>query len=182
MQPSVPSLFAYDSRVRPVWFVVTTSILSFGAYAVVWFGLTWSDLQLFDRNKDLHPALHAFGVAIPGYGAFRTYDHFARIRRAAGSNGRPSDDPVFLGIIAALSSGLAVLAITADGAQRMIAWATAVLLVTLIISSAQSTMNACWYRAIGRYAEDRVTGIEWAVLIIGLLLLPLIIWGALLQG
>lgn len=181
MQVSVPGLLMEDSRVRPLWLVIMLSVLTLGTYSVLWSGLVWSDLELLRRRPpQLHPAVHALGMVVPVYGAIRAYRYFSLVATVGRSHDLRVGAPLPPTIALAAANLLALVAIVTDGGIRTVLWATAVTLITVTIAISQSALNRLWYAAIGRYAEDRVTSAEWVMLVIGFILLPLLLMGALI--
>lgn len=79
-----------------------------------------------------------------------------------------------------VASTLALWALFADGQIRTAFWAGAVALVAVGVTWAQATLNRCWYERVGQHAVDRVTSAEWSLLVIGVLVLPFVLLGAVL--
>ncbi|HUG06561.1 MAG TPA: hypothetical protein VMQ78_08470 [Candidatus Limnocylindria bacterium] len=70
---------AQQPRCRPLWLVAALSVLSFGAYVPIWFGLTWAELKRETGDAGMSPLPHALSIFVPVYGIWQAYRHFASI-------------------------------------------------------------------------------------------------------
>src|SRR5205823_5940317 len=63
-------------RARPVWLVATLTILTFGLYLPIWFGLTWSEMRRETEDTRMFPLGHALSTLVPGWNAWQAWRHF----------------------------------------------------------------------------------------------------------
>ena len=63
-------------RCRPLWLVGALTVLSFGAYLPIWFGLSWAELKRETGDAAMSPFAHALSIFVPIYGLWQAYRHF----------------------------------------------------------------------------------------------------------
>ena len=171
-----PQATAWTPQARPVWLVVALSVVTFGLYTTVWFGLSWAELRRERGDTRMHPIWHAIGFALPIYGWFRTLAHF----RLLGSMLRTTGSSrVVLPWAAFAASALAdVLVVStylpASDEVRFIRSMSAAVLLAGLAGEGQSVLNDYWRASHGN-VPVRLYGAELLVLALGAVLLSAIV-------
>lgn len=55
------------------------TVLTFGLYLPIWFGLTWSEMRKENGDDQMLPLGHALSTLIPGWNAWQAWRHFKAI-------------------------------------------------------------------------------------------------------
>ena len=55
------------------------SVLTFGLYVPIWFGLTWSEMRKESDDPRMLPLGHALSILVPGWNVWQAFRHFKAI-------------------------------------------------------------------------------------------------------
>ena len=139
------------------------TVLSFGIYVPLWFGLSWAELRRETGDEEMRPAAHAASIFIPGYGAWQVYRHFALIAQAlarAGSHVKVDPYTAALGVTVWWITWLHY------SSEPLFVALNVVELIagTTVVVYGQRALNACWSARPGQAAQGGVLPVDWLAL------------------
>lgn len=152
-------------RQRPVWLVVLLTVVTSGAYLLVWFGVSWAEMKRVVRNPGMSPVGHALSLMIPILGLFRVYAHFQMITRLC------TNAAVAAGInpVTAVAAMAAVTVLGIAGLSGSAIWVlrwVAIAITAAVIALGQRALNRIWSRAFAMTTDHTVSRAEWVVLVL----------------
>ena len=147
--------------------VIAFTVLSAGLYLFYWFYLTWKQLAN-ETGEDHYPVWHALSLLVPIYNLFRLHKHMTVIEElAAGANVVTTLSPghaVLLLIIATVLSSIGARIFDPVIAVPLLSISVA--LITIVLFSAQSSLNRCWINKRGPILQDARIGVGEVILIL----------------
>jgi hypothetical protein len=161
-----------EPRRRPLWLVGALTVLSFGAYIPIWFGLSWAELKRETEGGDASPLArgtgdggmsplgHALSIFVPVYGLWQAYRHFTLIdafRR------KVDPDHGVDALTGAIGTGIWWLTFTHYSTEPIFVALDAIELAagTAVIVYGQHALNGYWRSRPGPPVEERITQLDW---------------------
>ena len=168
-------------RRRNPLLVGALTVVTYGAYFVFWFGMTWREMALKINSRRMNAVGHSAALLIPIYGLFRLADHFNTLDEIAQELGvagppRPLQMVSLATVAAILASPLNVFVsfvIFDAGAPPLIAislpFIVAFALAGAVAAWGQRTLNRCWNASAagGLSVATGLSMVERAVLALG---------------
>lgn len=71
-----------------MWLVAALTVLTFGLYLPIWFGLTWSEMRKDTGDTQMFPLGHALSTLVPGWNAWQAWRHFRAIDALVSRGGK----------------------------------------------------------------------------------------------
>lgn len=160
---------------RPIWLVILLTIVTFGLYTIVWFGVSWAEIKRERKDPQMHPFWHSLTLLVPVYSLFRMHAHFRVLNEIGSGRGlRPVFAPSTAVICWAISNGIDAVSFRAGdslpGLLDLSLGALSTLLSVVVIVGGQRSLNNYWqsYSKGGQIIGIRnVHWGEWIVLAIG---------------
>ncbi len=152
-------------RRRPLWLVLALSVLSFGFYIPIWFGLSWRELRRELADERMEPMWHGASILVPVYGFVQAHRHFRLLQGALERAGAKKHVDAFSATVGVIIWWLTwthystePLFVALDGIELAAG--------TAVIVYGQRALNAYWVARPGPAVEERLVDWDWAALII----------------
>lgn len=177
--PPVPSgRVTYTS---PAWLPFALTVVTGGAYLIIWAGRSWSFMKRERRDAEMQPVWHALSLVVPFYMLFRVHAHFRTLNELLASSG--ARERANLAIAVAMFAGFpltfmatgAVPTGLSDGAVLLIA----ALCAGVVAGYGQHYLNAYLRTRAGTAVVTRVSRRHWIALVgFGVLMAGLVLRGS----
>jgi hypothetical protein len=139
------------------------TVLSFGAYVAIWFGLSWVELKRATEDERMAPFAHALSIFVPIYGIWQAFRHFTLIDTV-----RRKVDPArgVDALTGALGTGIWWLTFTHYSTEPIFVALDAIELVAgaAVVMYGQHALNAFWRSRPGPPATEGMTQLDWLAL------------------
>jgi hypothetical protein len=181
VQVASPPAEAVVSGQRPVWVVVVLTVLTFGWYWLVWFGISWAEMKRALRNDRMQPFWHAFSLIVPIYSLFQIYAHYRTLDNLALQAGSTTRLNPWMALGALFVSGAltgfgsSIAAASPEAAPvGAVASLAGLALALWVPGHGQAALNAIWRARADREVPSRISGGEIATLLVCVILWALL--------
>ena len=152
----------------PAWLPFALTLVTGGAYLIVWAGRSWSTMKRERGDPEMRPLWHALSLAVPLYMIFRVHAHFRTLNGLLARSG--ARERANLAIAVSAFSGFP-LAFIATGAIRTGLREGSVLLIAAVCAGfvagyGQYHLNAYLRSDTRAVLVSRVTALEWIALVV----------------
>lgn len=139
------------------------TVLSFGAYVAIWFGLSWVELKRETGDERMAPFAHALSIFVPIYGIWQAFRHFTLIDTV-----RRKVDPArgVDALTGALGTGIWWLTFTHYSTEPIFMALDAIELAAgaAVVMYGQHALNAYWRSRPGPPVTEGMTQLDWLAL------------------
>lgn len=152
----------------PAWLPFALTLVTGGAYLIVWAGRSWSTMKRERRDPEMQPLWHALSLVVPFYMIFRVHAHFRTLNGLLARTG--ARKRANLAIAVAAFAGFP-LAFIATGAVRTGLREGSVLLIAaacagFVAGYGQYHLNAYLRSRTGAVLVTRVSALQWFALVV----------------
>lgn len=164
----------------PAWLAFALTVVTGGAYLIVWAGRSWSIMKRERGDRRMQPMWHALSLVVPFYMIFRVHAHFRTLNELLASVG--ARKRANLAIVVGLFAGFP-LTFMATGAVRTGLSGGAVLLIAALCAAivagyGQHHLNAYLRARTGTTVVSRVDVRQWIGLVFfGILMASFLVAG-----
>ena len=171
----------------PVWLPFALTVVTGGAYLIVWAGRSWLTMKRERGDPEMRPLWHALSLVVPFYMIFRVHAHFRTLNELLARTG--ARERANLAIAVGAFAGFP-LTFIATGAFRTGLRDGSVLLIAAVCAAVvagygQHHLNAYLRSRTGATLVARVGSLQWIALVVfGILMASYLLasWSALLPS
>ena len=147
----------------PVWLPFALTVVTGGAYLIVWAGRSWSTMKRERGDPEMRPLWHALSLVVPLYMIFRVHAHFRTLNELLARTG--ARERANLAIAVGAFAGFP-LTFIATGAFRTGLRDGSVLLIAAVCAAVvagygQHHLNAYLRSRTGATLVARVGSLQW---------------------
>ena len=152
----------------PAWLPFALTLVTGGAYLIVWAGRSWSTMKRERGDQEMRPLWHALSLVVPFYMIFRVHAHFRTLNDLLARTGARERANLAIAVGAFAGFPLAFIATGAfrtglrDGSVLLIA----ALCASVVAGYGQYHLNAYLRSRTGAALVSRVGALQWTALVV----------------
>lgn len=152
----------------PAWLPFALTLVTGGAYLIVWAGRSWSTMKRERGDPEMRPLWHALSLVVPLYMIFRVHAHFRTLNDLLARTGARERANLAIAVGAFAGFPLAFIATGVfrtglhDGSVLLIA----ALCAGVVAGYGQHHLNAYLRRRTGAALVSRVGAFQWIALVV----------------
>jgi hypothetical protein len=157
----------------PAWLPFALTLVTGGAYLIVWAGRSWSTMKRERGDPEMRPLWHALSLVVPMYMIFRAHAHFRTLNELLASVGarERASQAIAVGAFAGVPLTFIATASFRTGLRDGSVLLIAALCAGVVAGYGQHYLNAYLRSRTGAALVSRVGVPEWiALFVFGILM------------